>query len=105
MVEANADSIAAEAAELHGLDLSASRPALVVAAPDDYWAGYLGHPRAGRWLLALRSLIAGLSDALSMEAHLVALQDADFEMGLGGQPARLTGECRLLSVDQLLDSR
>ena len=34
MVEANADSIAAEAAELHGLDLSASRPALVVAAPD-----------------------------------------------------------------------
>ena len=71
-------------------------------APDDYWAAFLRHPRAGSWLSAVRDLVAGLGDALELEVHLLALLGADFEMGLDGQPARLTGECRLVSLEELL---
>ena len=102
MVEANASEIASEAAEQHGLALSSPRPVLVVMAPDDYWTAFLGHPRAGRWLSGVRGLVAGLRDALGLEVHLLALLDAAFEMGLEGQPARLVGDCRLVSVDELL---
>ncbi len=100
IVEANAADIASERAEQHGL--SASRPTLVVMAPDNYWAGYLNHPRAGRWLSAVHDLVSGLREALRLEAHLVALLDARFEMGLSGQPARLIGSCRMASVDERL---
>ena len=85
--------------------LSTSRPTLVVMAPDDYWAGYVDHPRGGKWLSAVRSLILGLGDTLGLEAHLLALVDARFEMGLSGTPARLIGACRMVSVDEWLNSR
>ena len=98
IVEANAADIASEVAEQYAL--SASRPTLIVMAPDNYWAGYLDHPRAGRWLPAVRDLVSGLRDALGLEAYLLALLDARFEMGLGGQPARLVGNCRMVSVDE-----
>ena len=102
IVEANAADIASEVAEQHAL--SASRPALVVMAPDNYWAGYLDHPAAGRWLHAVRDLVSGLRDTLGLEAYLLALLDARFEMGLSGQPARLIGRCRMVSVDEWLIS-
>ena len=102
IVEANAADIASEVAEQH--TLSASRPTLVVMAPDNYWAGYLDHPRAGRWLSAVRDLVSGLRDTLGLDAYLLALLDAHFEMGLSGQPARLTGSCRMVSVDEWLIS-
>ncbi len=97
--EANAADIASEVAEQH--PLVPSRPTLVVMAPDDYWTGYLDHPKAGRWFPAVRDLVAGLRDTLGLETYLLALRDARFEMGLGRQPARLIGSCRLVSVDEL----
>ena len=103
IVEANAADIASEVAERYVL--SASRPTLVVMAPDDYWAWYLDHPRAGRWLSSIRDLISGLRGALGLEACLVALLDVEFEMGLGGQPARLIRSCRMASVDDWAISR
>ena len=102
IVEANAADIASEVAEQHAL--SASRPTLVVMAPDNYWAGYLDHPAAGRWLPAVRDLVSGLRETLGLEAYLLALLDARFEMGLSGQPARLIGRCRMVSVDEWLIS-
>ena len=102
IVEANAADIASEVAEQHAL--SASRPTLVVMAPDNYWAGHLDHPAAGRWLPAVRDLVSGLRDTLGLEAYLLALLDARFEMGLSGQPARLIGRCRMVSVDEWLIS-
>ena len=98
IVEANAADIASEIAEQHVL--SASRPTLVVMAPDNYWTGYLDHPRAGRWLSAVRNLVSGLRETLGLETYLLALLDTRFEMGLSGQPARLTGSCRMGSVDE-----
>ena len=103
IVEANIARIASEAADRYAL--TACRPTLVVMAPDDYWAGYANHPEAGEWLSAVRGLISGLGDTLGLEVHLLALLDARFEMGLGGTPARLTGDCRMVSVDEWLNSR
>ena len=102
IIEANAADIASEVADQH--PLAPSRPTLIVMAPDDYWTGYLDHPRAGRWFSAVRALAAGLRDTLGLEIYLLALLDASFEMGLGGQPARLIGSCQLVSVDELLVS-
>lgn len=73
-------------------------------ARQNYWAGHLNHPRAGRWLSAVHDLISGLREVLGLGAHQVALLDARFEMGLSGQPARLTGSCRMASVDEPLIS-
>ena len=71
-------------------------------APGKYWAGYLDHPRAGKWLPAVRDLVSGLRDTVGLEAYLPALLDARFRMGLSGQPARLIGSCRMVSVDECL---
>ena len=101
-ISANAADIASEVADQH--PLSASRPTLIVMAPDNYWVRYLNHPRAGRWLSAVRDLVSGLRDTLGLDAYLLALLDATFEMGLNGQPARLTGSCRMVSVDERLVS-
>ena len=98
IVEANADDIASEIGRPHAR--SASRPMLAVMAPACYWAGYLGHPRAGRWLPAIHDLVSGLREALELETRLLALLDAKFEMGLSGQPPRLLGNCRMVSVGE-----
>ena len=74
-------------------------------ARDNYWAGYLDHPRAEGWLSAVRDLVSGLRDTLGLEAYLLALLDVEFEMGLSGQPARLIGSCRMVSVDEWVISR
>ena len=103
IVEANADDIASEVAGQHAL--SASRPTLIVMAPEDYWAGYLSHGSAGRWLPAIRDLVSGLRETLGLEICLVALLDARFEMGLLGRPARFVGSCRMASVDERLISQ
>ena len=101
IIEANAADIASEV-EQH--PLAPSQPILIVMAPDDYWTGYLNHPKAGRWFSAVRDLATGLRDTLGLEIYLLALLDASFEMGLGGQPPRLIGSCQLVSVDELLIS-
>ena len=51
-----------------------------------------------------RDIPLGLRDTLGLDAYLLALLDAQFEMGLSGQPARLTGSCRMVSVDERLIS-
>ena len=64
----------------------------------------MNHRRAGSWLSAVRGLVSGLRDTLGLEAYLLALLDARIEMGLSGQPARLTGRCRMVSVHEGLIS-
>lgn len=104
LVEANIADIALEATALHGLTLLPVRPALIVIAPDDYWMKYLANKRAGQWFPAIRDLSSRIRETLELEVHLLALLDAAFEMGLGGRPSRLTGDCRVVSVEQLAAS-
>ena len=100
IVEANAPDIASEIAGQHAF--AASRPTLVVMAPDDYWVRYLNHRQAGSWLPAIRDLVSGLRDTLGLETCLVALLDARFEMGLCGRKPRLVGSSLIESVDERL---
>lgn len=94
--------IRSEVAEQHGMELTESRPALVVMAPTDYWSGHPRHPKAGEWISAISHLTAGIADTKHLEVHLLALLDAGFEMGLAGKRARLTGDCRVVSIDALM---
>jgi hypothetical protein len=101
VIEANSADISAEAEASFGMQLTQGRPALCVMAPDSYWLAYLEHPKAGAWWPQLKKLASELEATLGLESHFVALQDADFEMGLAGKPPRLTGACRPISVSSL----
>ena len=102
IVEANSSDISAEAAISFDMQLAQGRHALCVMAPDSYWLAWLEHARAGAWWPQLEKLASDIEAILGLESHFVALQDASFEMGLGGKPPRLTGACRALSVSSLV---
>ena len=101
IVEANCADIAGEAADMYGLRFSTLRPVLIVMAPEDYWMDYLSRPRAGNWYPAVRGLADRLGDAMTMEIYLLALMDAEFQMGLQGKPPRLKGALSIVSVEEL----
>jgi hypothetical protein len=102
IIEANSSDISAEAATLFDMRLSHGRPALCVMAPESYWFAWLEHPGAGTWWPQLEKLASDIEAILGLESRFVALQDASFEMGLGGNPPRLTGACRPVSVSSLV---
>jgi hypothetical protein len=101
IVEANIDELAAEAATTLCCEISRDRSALMVMAPEDYWLSYLGHPKAGDWWPSLERLATELADNLGLEIHFIALRDAQFDMGLAGNPPRLTGACLPIKVADL----
>jgi hypothetical protein len=101
IIEANAADIALETQEKFGLRITMQRPALVVMAPAEYWAGYLDNKWAGDWWSALLELSSQLAASLGLETHFIALRNSDFLMGLDGQKPRLLGECSLVNVGDL----
>jgi hypothetical protein len=101
IVEANIDDLAGEALESFGCTITPVRPALMVMAPEDYWLSYLRKPRAGDWWPPLERLATDLAVSLSLESHFIALRDAHFDMGLAGNPPRLTGACLPIKVSDL----
>ncbi|HYQ70654.1 MAG TPA: hypothetical protein VET88_01870 [Gammaproteobacteria bacterium] len=102
VIEANSSDISAEAAALFDMQFTQGRPALCVMAPDSYWLAWLEHQRAGAWWPQLEELASDIEAILGLESHFVALQDADFEMGLDGKPPKLIGACRPVSVSSLV---
>lgn len=101
IVEANIDELAAEAAATLGCEITRDRSALMVMAPEDYWLSYLRKPRADDWWPPLERLATDLAVSLSLESHFIALRDAHFDMGLSGNPPRLTGACLPIKVADL----
>lgn len=101
IIEANATEIAEEALALHARRLDVGRPALLVMAPSDYWLAYLSTPACGDWLSSVGGLVSRLQATLNMDIAFTALVDARLEMGLDGEPPRLTGDCRLQGLHQL----
>jgi len=76
--------------------------ALVVMAPQDYWAGYVEHPKSGQWWPILSNLAAEIDTLLGLETLFLALQNATFRMGSKGQNPQLTGDCTLVGVAELI---
>ena len=101
IVEANMPAIAEESSHKFGLSFSATRPMLIVMAPEAYWRRYLKNHSAGIWLPQLLSVIDRLKSQLELEVHLIALQGAEFDMGLGGMHPVLRGNCKFVAVEQI----
>lgn len=101
IVEANMSAITEEAVSTLGLSLLATRPILIVMAPEEYWRRYLKHPSTGSWLPELLRVIEVLKGQLELEVHMVALKGAELEMGLGGKHPVLHGNCELVSVEKI----
>ncbi len=104
IIEANSATISKEVATKYALQLSATAPALVVLAPEDYWINYLKNQKAGDWLPELINMSNKLTKELGIEILLLAMADAGFKKGLDGVAAKLTGECQLVSVESLASS-
>ncbi len=104
LLEANIGEVAREAIEQHGTNVSPVRPVLIVLAPDDYWLWYIKNQRAGDWQRTVNTLSARIADDLDLEIHFLALRDATFQKGLHGTAPRLTGNCRIVSLPELVVS-
>ncbi len=102
IVEANIKTIAGEAKARFKVNLKAGKPDLIVIAPHDYWSNYLKKGAAGDWVTTLSQLVEKIKDRLKINTHFLSLRDCKFEMGLGGRPAELKGNCRIESVQPLM---
>jgi len=102
IVEANVFEIANEASTRFGKSIEERPPGLIVMAPQDYWAGYLEHRKAGHWWPALSSLAIEIDKLLGIETHFLALQNATFQMGTSGHDPHLTGDCAVVGVAELI---
>jgi hypothetical protein len=101
IVEANASEIASEASTRFNRSIDNRPPGLVVMAPQDYWAGYLGHRSAGEWWPALSKLATEIDNLLGLETHFLGLRDIAFRMGTKGQDPQLTSHHSVFSVNEL----
>jgi hypothetical protein len=102
IVEANLTDIAQEAFDKFGYEFTQSRPTLVVMATEKYWSAYMNHQRTGDWWPVLRRLANSLEKSFGLESYFIALRDADFSMGLGGQKPKLLRDCSLISLADLM---
>ncbi len=102
IVEANASEIASEASTRFSKSIDDRPPGFVVMAPQDYWEGYLKHPKSGQWWPVLSNLAAEIDNSLGLETHFLCLQNATFRMGRKGQNPQLTGDCTMVGVAELM---
>lgn len=102
IVEANASEIANEASTKFNRSIDDRPPGLVVMAPQDYWAGYMEHPRAGEWWPILRTLAMEIDKLLNLETHFLGLRDTAFRMGTKGQDPQLIGQHSVFGVSELI---
>ena len=70
-------------------------------APDEYWKRYLFNKSAGDWLPEIMKISETINSALNIETIPLAMTNSEFEMGLEGKRAKLTGDCKLISVESI----
>jgi hypothetical protein len=104
IIEKNLPQIADEASTKFDKYFNASKPTLIVLAPDEYWKRYLLNKSAGNWLPEIINISNKINEALTIEIILLGMTDSEFEMGLEGTPAKLTGDCKLVSVESIASS-
>ncbi len=98
IVEANAAEIASEATTRFGNSIGDLPPGLIVMAPQDFWAGYVGYPRAGQWWPVLNDLASAIDELLGLETHFIGLRNVKFQMGSKGRNPHMTSQYTLVSV-------
>jgi hypothetical protein len=98
IVEANIEDITDEAKSIFNLQISHTRPDLIVMAPNDYWRSYLSKPSAGDWLPVIETMITEIRQKLHLNIHLCSLLNAEFEMGSSRKHPALKSQCHLVPV-------
>jgi hypothetical protein len=98
IVEANTTELATEASDRFDRLVDVAPPALVVMAPEDYWAGYFAHPRAGKWWPTLSTLAKETDERLNVETHFLGLRNIDIRMGGKGRPPELIGNHSVFDI-------
>jgi len=101
IVEANASDIAREASKRFDKSINNRLPALIVMAPEAYWAGYVEQTSVRPWWPNLSSLAAKMDNLLGLETHFLCLRNATIRMGRRNQNPELTGHCSVVSVSEL----
>jgi len=101
IVEANTTELATEVSDRFDRSIDIVPPALVVMAPEDYWAGYLAHPRAGNWWPTLNGLAKEIDALLNVETLFLGLRNVDVRMGGKGRPPELIGNHSVFDVAEL----
>jgi len=104
IIEKNLPKISDEASTKFNKHFNASKPTLIELAPDEYWKRYLLNKSAGHWLPEIINMSNKIKKELGIEIIFLAMADSEFEMGLDGQPAKLTGNCNLVSVESFASS-
>lgn len=89
VIEANIAEIGAQANAVVG----AARPNLLVAAPTNYWTGWLSKKAAGDWVVPMKQLAGDLGRALDADVRFVDLGSisCDIPPGTDVKPC-LTGD-------------
>ena len=101
IVEANTAELATEASDRFDRSIDVAPPALVVMAPEDYWAGYFAHPSAGKWWPTLSTLAKETDERLNVETHFLGLRNIDIRMGGKGRPPELIGNHSVFDIAEL----
>lgn len=84
-----------------GFNFKGSRPHLMVLAPSNYWNYYFEKKPAGDWPSSLIGLANKLSQQLEIQILFYSLENAEFEWGGNGKPAKMKKECKFLSLEPL----
>jgi hypothetical protein len=91
VIQANLETIAAEAKTLFGIQLSQKTPAVIVMAPQLYWNYFERTKAAGEWREAMDRLKADIAAATDVPVYFLGLGECDVALGLDGNPPTLTG--------------
>ena len=94
IVERNHASINSELSGMYRRRLTADRPWVVVAAPDDYWAVWDMHPSTSRWRDAMGNLCGHLAAELKTPILFVGLGTPDLEVGLNHRAPHVLSEAK-----------
>jgi hypothetical protein len=98
IVESNKKEIWQEAQSNKELKLNfkGARPHLIIMAPEQYWNYYFNKSVARDWPNALKTLVKGISQSLGIHIHFYSIENAEFEWGGNGKPAKMKRECKFL---------
>ena len=101
IVEANKKEIWQEVQSNMKLKFKGSRPHMIIMAPEQYWDYYFNKSVARDWPNALKTLVKGITQNLEIHIHFYSIENAEFEWGGNGKPAKMKRECKVQLFEPL----
>ena len=69
-------------------------------APQNYWDGYINHPKTKNWIDAVKQLSEKISSQLHIKIHFFSLENYEYDYDIDSNRNRpfLTGNCKIVPV-------